>query len=137
MSVEGCTRDPRLFGDPVTGALLERKLEFRLIAPLELSWWRFCDSAMAGQRFTLGWAINMSLIASFISPTTRITYGPPVGQQVRFALLCQDGEEASAAGFKLKRLNHLEYELHRHAEPSMAFAFDHGARRASPVRLSR
>ena len=133
-----CTGDPRLVGDPVdtlTGALLERKLDFRLIGPLELSWWRFYDSAIAGQRFTLGWGHAHVFDRILYLANDKIIYSHPVGQQVHFPPLCQDGEAASTAGFTLKRLNHREYELHRHAEPSMAFAFDQGARRARPLRL--
>lgn len=129
---------PVLVGDPVdtlTGALTEKKLEFRLIGPLELSWWRHYDSSQAGHRFALGWGHTHDLDRILFVGDERIVYGHPVGQQVWFPLLPDDGAEAMAQGYTLQRRSRTSYELRRHAEPSVEFVFAPGARRARPARL--
>lgn len=127
-----------LVGDPVdtlTGAMTERKLEFRLIGPLELSWWRHYDSSQAGQRYALGWGHSHEFDRILFIGDERIIYGHPVGQQVWFPLLTEDGAEAAAQGYTIRRRSRSTYELHRHGEPSMEFVFAAGARRARPSRL--
>ena len=138
MRSDRCPFSARVVGDPVdtlTGALLDRKLEFRLIGPLELSWWRHYDSALSQQRFSLGWGQAHELDRILYLGDERIIYGYPVGQQVWFPLLAHDDEEATAQGFRLRRLSENYYELHRRAEPSMEFVFAPGSRRARPSRL--
>lgn len=133
-----CTFSPAVVGDPVdtlTGALLDRKLEFRLIGPLELSWWRHYDSAQSGQRFSLGWGQAHEFDRILYLADERAIYGHPVGQQTWFPLLARDGEEAAAQGFMLRRRSATRYELHRRGEPSMEFVFAAGTRRARPFRL--
>lgn len=133
----GCTFSPAVVGDPVdtlTGALLDRKLEFRLIGPLELSWWRHYDSAQSRQRFSLGWGQAHDFDRILYLGDERIIYGHPVGQQAWFPPLARDAEEATTAGFTLRRRSATRYELHRHGEPSVEFVFADGARRARPSR---
>jgi len=128
----------RFVGDPVdtlTGALVERKLEFRMIGPLELSWWRHYDSAQATNRYALGWGQTHAFDRILFFAEDRIIYGQPVGQQSWFPLLPRDGDEASADGFTLRRRSATSYELHRHGEPSMEFVLSGGTRRARPARL--
>jgi len=134
----GCTFSPAVVGDPVdtlTGALLDRKLEFRLIGPIELSWWRHYDSAQSEQRFSLGWGQAHEFDRILYLANERTIYGHPVGQQTWFPLLARDGEEATAQGFTLRRHSTTRYELHRHGEPSMEFVFAPDTRRARPRRL--
>ncbi len=130
--------DPRLVGDPVdtlTGALLERKLEFRLIGPLELPWWRHYDSSQVGQQFALGWGHTHDLDRILYIGDDKIIYGSPVGLQAWFPVLDANGAEAAAQGFTLKRQSPVRYEVHRHGEPAMEFIFAPGTRRARPSRL--
>src|SRR5262245_32842038 len=102
----GCTYSAAVVGDPVdtlTGALLDRKLEFRLIGPLELSWWRHYDSAQIGHRYQLGLGHTHEFDRILFLGDDKTIYGYPVGQQVWFPLLARDGDEAHAQGFTLRR----------------------------------
>jgi RHS repeat-associated protein len=125
-------------GDPVdtlTGAVLERKLEFRLIGPLELAWWRHYDSSQCATRYALGWGHTHEFDRILYLADEKIIYGSPVGQLVAFPPVSNNGGEATAQGYILKRRSTERFELHRHGEPSIEFVFARGARRARPYRL--
>lgn len=133
-----CTFPASVVGDPVdtlTGAVLERKLEFRLIGPLELTWWRHYDSAQCATRYALGWGHTHDFDRVLYLADEKIIYGSPVGQLISFPPVNDVGGEATARGYILRRLATGRFELHRHGDPSIEFVFANGARRARPHRL--
>lgn len=139
MPQPACKFGASVVGDPVdtgTGAVLERKLEFRLIGPLELSWWRHYDSSQVATRFALGWGHTHEFDRILLLGEEHAVLGLPVGQLVRFPLPMRNGVEVAAMGYRLRRRSAVHYEVHRHAEPSMDFVFEGDASRARLRRLS-
>ncbi|HMJ66218.1 MAG TPA: DUF6531 domain-containing protein, partial [Candidatus Binatia bacterium] len=79
--------DPRLVGDPVdtlTGAVFDKKLEFRLTGPLELWWWRHYDSSQNHRRFALGWGQTHDFDRALRFDADGISYHAPVGRMFGF-----------------------------------------------------
>jgi RHS repeat-associated protein len=128
MSSDNCPSagSPQWVGDPVdtlTGAVLDQKLEFRLIGPLELWWQRHYDSSQSHRRFALGWGHTHGFDRTLRIEADGIVYEAPLGQTFSFPLLAQDGQQSSRHGFMLRRLSERNYELRPHAEPAMEFEF--------------
>jgi RHS repeat-associated protein len=119
--------EPRLVGDPVdtlTGAVFDRKLEFRLIGPLELRWYRHYDSSRHNQSFALGWGHTHDFDRVLRLLGEQIVYQAPVGRVFSFPRLSNDEDECALYGFVLRRLSSRRYLLFRHSEPGMEFEFD-------------
>jgi RHS repeat-associated protein len=119
--------DPRLVGDPVdtlTGAVFDRKLEFRLAGPLELRWYRHYDSSRHKQCFALGWGQTHDFDRTLRFQADEISYQAPVGRIFSFPRLANDGEESALNGFILRRLSARRYQVFCHGEPAMEFEFD-------------
>ena len=118
--------DPRLVGDPVdtlTGAVFDRKLEFRLVGPLELRWYRLYDSSKNNHRFALGWGHTHDFDRMLRFGVDGINYHTPVGRTFRFPSLSTDGDRIARHGFVLRRVSRRQYELSHHGEPAMEFEF--------------
>ena len=118
--------DPRLVGDPVdalTGAVLDRKLEFRLTGPLELWWYRHYDSSQHQQRLAQGWGHTHDFDRRLRFAHGEIQYEAPVGRVFKFPKLEQDGDRIKCYGFRLLRLSARIYRLFHHGEPAMEFGF--------------
>src|SRR5215471_15883627 len=100
--------EPRLVGDPVdtlTGAVFDRKLEFRLIGPLELRWYRHYDSSRHDQSFALGWGHTHDFDKTLHLEGDQIVYQAPVGRVFSFPRLANDEDECALYGFVLRRLS--------------------------------
>ena len=131
------TTEPWLVGDPVdtlTGAVFDRKLEFRLTGPLELWWWRQYDSSQSHRRYALGWGHTHDFDRSLRFDIDGISYEGPLGRVFGFPPLTDDGDECAHDGFILRRLSLRQYELFHHGEPSMGFEFEN---LNEPARLKR
>ena len=139
MPSESCSTAPdhRLAGDPVdtlTGAVFDRKLEFRLTGPLELWWYRHYDSSQNRRPMALGWGQTHDFDRTLRFEGERLLYEAPVGRIFDFPRLENDGAMASRHGFRLYRLSPRRYGLVCHGEPAMEFEF-HDLRQ--PARLRR
>jgi RHS repeat-associated protein len=127
----------RLVGDPVdtlTGAVFDRKLEFRLTGPLELWWYRHYDSSCNQRRVALGWGHSHDFDRVLRFDGEGITYEAPVGRLFAFPRLKRDGDEIAGQGYRLRRLFERRYKLVQHGEPSMEFEFH---QLQQPARLRR
>jgi RHS repeat-associated protein len=130
--------DPRLVGDPVdtlTGAVFDRKLEFRLTGPLELRWYRHYDSSRHDQCFALGRGQTHDFDRTLRLDGDEINYQAPVGRVFSFPRLANDGDESTLHGFVLRRLSSRRYQLFCHGEPAMEFEFDRSQQLARLRRL--
>lgn len=136
-SADCSAEDPRLVGDPVdtlTGAVTDRKLEFRLIGPLELGWWRYYDSSQCHRSLALGWGHTHVFDRRLTLDERGVTYEEPVGRSCKFPHPMSDGERVALHGLTLRRLPGGRYRLERHGEPAMEFDFQ---RAQSSARLTR
>ena len=118
---------PRVVGDPVdtlTGAVFDRKLEFRLTGPLELRWYRHYDSSRHGRCFALGWGQTHDFDRTLRFDGDRIIYQAPVGSMFSFPRLANDEDACALHGFVLRRLFSRRYQLLGHGGPGMEFEFD-------------
>jgi RHS repeat-associated protein len=132
------TNDPRFVGDPVdtlSGAVVDRMLDFRLIGPIELRWYRHYDSSQNHRQFAMGWGFTHEFDRTLCVDQDGITLNEPIGRTITFPRLWLDGDECSSAGVKLKRISLRKYVLSRHAEPSMEFEFVAPHARARLTRL--
>ncbi len=130
--------DPRLVGDPVdtlTGALVDRILDFRFTGFIELRWYRHYDSSQSHRSFSLGngWAHDYE--RSLIIDEEGLLYEEAVGRTFRFPPLMSDGEECAFNGFRVQRVSSVCYSMYRHAQPTMEFRFAPNAQRARLTRL--
>lgn len=128
--------DPRFVGDPVdtlTGAAVERKLEFRLVGPIELRWYRHYDSSQAQRSFVLGHGHTHEFDRRLQRTPEGLVYEAPIGRTQAFPALEQDGEQAVRQGFVLRRLHAGCYRLYRRGEPAMEFAFADAASGTAPL----
>jgi RHS repeat-associated protein len=119
--------DPRLVGDPVdtlTGAVFDRKIEFRLTGPIEFWWYRHYDSSKSNRSFALGWGQTHDFDRVLHLDDKGITYEAPVGRPFIFPSLARDGDETSLHGFVLHRHSPRVYNLFHHSEPAMEFEID-------------
>jgi RHS repeat-associated protein len=128
MSSDSCLRlsDPRLVGDPVdtcSGAVFDRKLEFRLTGPLELWWYRHYNSAQCHRSFALGWGHTHEFDRALRFHGDRFSYEAPVGLVFDLPALIGDGETGARDGFVLRRCSSRRYQLSHHGEPEMEFEF--------------
>jgi RHS repeat-associated protein len=118
--------DPQVVGDPVdtlSGAVFDRKLEFRLTGPIELRWFRHYNSSQNNQSFALGWGHTHEFDRVLRSHRGGFTYIAPVGRTFDFPALAGDGEQYAHDGFTLRRLSAARYHLLSHGEPAMEFVF--------------
>lgn len=120
-----CTAlDPRQVGDPVdtlTGAVSDRKLEFRLVGPLDLRWYRHYDSSCNDKPMAFGWGHTHDFDRVLRFTDDAITYEWPVGRALGFRRLEKDGDEMARLGFVLRRISPELYQLSNHGEPTMEF----------------
>lgn len=138
MNGNRCPSDPRFVGDPVdtlTGAVVDRMLEFRLTGHIELRWNRHYDSSLSHRQFSVGTGCAHEYDRSLSLDAEGVSYEEPVGRSHRFPLLNRDGEGCAAHGLYLRRVSATTYRLSRHAEPTMEFVFPRNARGARLTRL--
>lgn len=129
--------DHRLVGDPVdtlSGAVFDRKLEFRLTGPLELWWYRHYDSSQNQRRFAFGWGHTHDFDRVLRLEENGMVYEAAVGQRLLFPLLLNNGDEDARNGCILRKLSQNRYHLFKNGEPAMEFNF---SRSATSARLHR
>lgn len=134
----GTAIDPQLVGDPVdtlSGAVFDRKLEFRLAGPLDLSWYRYYNSGQCQRNFALGWGHTHDFDRTLSLHGERLAYEAPVGLTFEFSVPTGPGDEVLAHGFRLRWVSANCYWIARHAEPTMEFVFRSGQTRARLTRL--
>jgi RHS repeat-associated protein len=142
MNPAGCSHqlDPRLVGDPVdtlTGAVVDRVLDFRLTGPIELRWYRHYDSAHHRQRMAFGPGHTHEFDRQLVAQEDALVLHEPVGRQIVFPRLAQDGDAVARGGATLQRLTLRRYLLTRPGEPAMAFEFHAPHARARLAALLR
>src|SRR5580692_10597993 len=108
MPSHSCSTPPdhRLVGDPVdtlTGAVFDRKLDFRLTGPLEFSWYRHYDSSQNRRRLRLGWGQTHDFDRTLRFESDRLLYEAAIGRVFEFPLLEKDGAGMSRHGYRLFR----------------------------------
>jgi RHS repeat-associated protein len=140
MGTEFCSGagDPRLVGDPVdtlSGAMVDRMLDFRLIGPIELRWYRHYNSSQSHRRFGLGNGCAHEYERALRFEEHGIVYEEAVGSTVNFPYLVNDGDECALHGMRLRRICAHVFVIFRHAEPAMEFRFDTLPGRARLARL--
>jgi RHS repeat-associated protein len=116
--------DPRHVGDPVdtlTGAVFDRKFEFRLTGPLELWWYRQYNSSQSHRAFALGWGHTHEYDRVLTITDGGLVYEGPVGLTVTFPR--REGNEVMRDGFLLRRVTSRRYQLFHHGESAMEFNF--------------
>ena len=131
-----CNAAPHLVGDPVdtlTGAVVDLKLEFRLVGPLELGWMRHYDSSQHQRSFSLGWGHAHGYDRRLRFEGEHLVYEGVLGERLEYPVPRSDGERIARHGHFLERISARQYLLHRHAEPSMGFEFAHASQ---PARLA-
>ena len=130
--------DARLVGDPVdtlTGAVVDRILDFRLTGPIELRWYRHYDSSQCDRSFSVGRGCAHEYDRTLSADAEGYLYEAPVGRGFRFPPLRRDGDECKLHGFTIQRVTGALYRIIGHAQPIMEFAFPYGAARARLRRL--
>ena len=133
-----CPPDRRLVGDPVdtlTGAVFDRKLEFRLTGPLELWWYRHYDSSQNLRCFALGWGHTHDFDRVLLFEDNQIRFEAPVGRVFDFPILENDGDQIGRHGFLLRRLSQQLYELSQYNQPTMEFERHEPQKSARLVRI--
>src|SRR5215469_16777905 len=120
MSTDSCpgAADLRLVGDPVdtlTGAAIDRTLDFRLVGPIELAWYRYYDSSQAGRSFGLGNGCAHEYDRSLTREASGLVYREYAGREYRFPLPEADGLECALNGMRLLRRSATCYWLQRRA----------------------
>jgi RHS repeat-associated protein len=132
------SNDPRLVGDPVdtlTGAVVDRMLDFRLTGPIELRWTRHYDSSQSHRTFSVGNGCAHEYDRSLSIDAEGMLYEEPIGRIFRFPPLVSDGEECALHGFTISRVSSTCYHMRRHGQPAMEFVFQPNATRARITRL--
>src|SRR5215831_11971730 len=129
--------DTRFVGDPVdtfSGAVIDRKLEFRLTGPLELRWYRHYNSGEHLRSFAYGWGHTHDFDRVLHHNGNHLIYVGPLGLLHEFPVVARDGGEVRKHTFVLRRVSTKRYQLFRHGEPAMEFEFDDLDR---PTRIAR
>jgi RHS repeat-associated protein len=132
--------DPRLVGDPVdtlTGAVVDRMLDFRLTGPIELRWTRHYDSSQCARSFSVGRACAHEFDRSLVIAADGLLYEEPIRRALKFPPLPNDGDECAFHGYRVGRESANRYVMFGHAEPAMEFVFRPGDLRARLTRLLR
>jgi RHS repeat-associated protein len=132
--------DPRAVGDPVdtlTGAVVDRVLDFRLIGPLELRWTRHYDSSLCEHVLSVGRGWAHEFDRSLKIDEDALVYEEPVRRVLKFPLLPNDGDEFAVHGFRVRRESANRFFLFTHAAPAMEFIFRPDESRARLARLFR
>src|SRR5687767_6187272 len=109
---------PELVGDPVdtlTGAVVDRTLDFRLTGPIELRWHRYYDSSQKDRHLTGGRGWSHEYDRRLTITADGLTYEEPLRCEVQFPPLDQDRREVARQGFRLRRISAERYELFAHA----------------------
>jgi RHS repeat-associated protein len=125
-------------GDPidvVSGASVDRALDFTLDGPLPVRWFRHYDSRWNKEDRGLGYCHRHAFDEWLLFDLDGITYRSAQGYETYFPHLVHNGERASRVGRTLIRIDERNYELREHAQPTLHFS--RGQFEARLVALSR
>jgi YD repeat-containing protein len=114
----------RLVGDPVdvvTGAVVERSLEFQLPGPVSIRWFRLYDSAETRRRFALGWGQTHSFDHRLVLDLDGVRHLGPFGRGQGFPLPERDGLTVSSGGVLLQRVSERLFRVAEPDQPIMEF----------------
>lgn len=131
---------PHLVGDPVdtlTGAVIDKVLDFRLTGPLELNWHRSYDSSRASTTLGHGFGQSHHFHRSLTATESALILEEPVGLSTDFPRLRYDGEIFAGFGATLRRISLRRYAVFRYRQPAMEFEFMPSQARARLSRLFR
>jgi RHS repeat-associated protein len=118
----------------VTGASVDVQRDFQLIGPLPFHWRRYYDSSKNQFLGALGWGHTHEYDRALRFDSDGVRYVHPVGQEVGFPPLTEDGETCARMGVTLERVSAQVFVVRQRGEPAMEFAFT-GAR--AVARLAR
>lgn len=127
-----------LVGDPidvVSGANVERTLDFRLVGPLAFEWYRHYDSSRARQSFALGRGHTHSYDHQLVFDLDGVRYVQPLARGIALPLPSQDGGETSAQTYVLRRVSSTVYQVFHRARPTLDFVLPRGGATARLARL--
>jgi YD repeat-containing protein len=116
----------RTVGDPidvVTGANVDVNRDFQLVGPLPFYWRRYYDSSKSHVLGALGWGHTHEYDRSLRFDSDGLRYVQPVGQEVGFPPLTQDGKTCARMGVTLHRVSAQLFTIRQRGEPTMEFAF--------------
>lgn len=126
-----------LVGDPidvVSGANVERTMDFRLAGPLSFEWYRHYDSRRAQESFALGRGQTHSYDHRLVVDLDGLQYLQPLARGIVLPLPDRDGGESRAQRFVLQRVSSTCYRVFHPDRPTLDFVL---ARGAPIARLSR
>jgi RHS repeat-associated protein len=106
----------------VTGANLDRSVDFESLGPLPLRWWRYYNSARNTVRCSLGWGHAHEYECVLQLDLDGVSYTDPSGTSFGFPAL-EPGEAAAQDGLLLRRLDDRRYEVEEHEQPIRVFEF--------------
>ena len=130
---------PQLVGDPVdtlSGSVVDNKLEFRLVGPLELRWQRLYDSASHHRMSALGRGHTHAFDHALRLDGDTLLHEEPFGRRHAYPML-QVGQQCSRHGMTLRRLWIHHFELRAHDATAMEFQFVPGCERAELKQVAR
>jgi len=115
-----------LVGDPVnviSGANVERTLDFQLTGPIRLLWLRYYDSSQNRNHYALGWGHSHEYDHTLRFDVDGLRYTGILGQTVGFPPLTTDGQRFARGGCVLHRISPMLYRMYRHQDPGLEFEF--------------
>src|SRR5215469_9053045 len=124
-----------LVGDPVdviSGANVDRTLDFQLTGPIRFLWIRHYDSSQNNSHYALGWGHTHEYDHWLRFDVDGIRYTGVLGRTIGFPPLQDDGQRFARRGFVLHRLAPRVYRLYRHEQPTLEFEF--GDRPFTPMK---
>jgi RHS repeat-associated protein len=111
-------------GDPVdvvTGAHVDRMLDFSVDGPFVIEWWRYYDSRWHNESRGIGFGHRHSFDHRLTCDLDGMVYTHPSGAQAWFPYLDGNERRARDNGYTLECAPKGGFFLHRHAEPTLEF----------------
>lgn len=127
-------------GDPVdvvTGANIDRNLDFKLAGPLPFEWRRYYNSSLTARLCPLGWGHTHEYDRRLMIDVDGVSYVGPSGKPVGFPALQTNGGQAARSGLVLLRAASDLYQVHESGAPSMEFTFGRSSEIAQLTRIFR
>jgi len=118
--------DSALVGDPIdviSGANVDRTLDFQLTGPIRLLWVRYYDSSQNQNHTTLGWGHTHEYDHTLRFDVDGLRYTGILGRTIGFPPLTTDGQRFGRSGSVLHRISPMLYRMYRHQEPGLEFEF--------------
>jgi RHS repeat-associated protein len=123
-----------LVGDPVdvvSGANVDRTLDFQLTGPIRLLWVRHYDSSQNRSHYALGWGHTHEFDQWLRFDVDGLRYAGILGRTIGFPPLKTDGQRFARGGLVLHRISAKLFRIYRPQEPALEFEF--GEQPVAPV----